>query len=291
MFPSVDSQLMEMARKSMNPTERRVRRSLSARILHRMKGLKDLSNWVVAPSHWVPRLRSYFVILTCLYNATILPFRIAFTQGHSIGATCSIDYFGDLVLVADMLLCAFFIGFEEKDELILAQKRITERFIHSPIFWYHLASILPTDLFVLCGPFKNLGPLQVLSLLRLNRLGRFISLSVHSTSVEKHLRSNKYFKKFASAGFLKILKMLAMICFCVHIAGCIFFFIALQLSRLGLENWAVHYGVLRACEGRCGQQQSTSTEIITQYVYSIYWAVSFSANVSTDVGVIQSVFC
>jgi hypothetical protein len=66
MFPSVDSQLMEMARKSMNPTERRVRRSLSARILHRMKGLKDLSNWVVAPSHWVPRLRSYFVILTCL---------------------------------------------------------------------------------------------------------------------------------------------------------------------------------------------------------------------------------
>ena len=262
--------------------------AISANAIARMQAIRDTSKIFIEPNGRIGQIRAYLMLFCIIYNLAILPFRIAFMGGYPLGLFLLVDYIGDVIYILDIIIQINFLGFYDKDDIVLVRTRIREKYWSSTsLKWMHVISILPTDLFLCFGLIRNLGSLQSLSLLRLNRLCRIMEIFSFISIIEKHILSSKYIRQLLTNSIVQITKMLVVIYIAAHLAGCVFFLIAHQLNLGNDMNWAHHYGVVRGVGGgvcnegiHCDSSsiiiQYTVEEIQTQYIYSVYWAVRSS---------------
>ena len=128
------------------------------------------------------------IVLGALYNAIILPVRLAFLEGYGDSTVLTwlyvLDYSFDACFLVDILLKCCVIAFLDHNDTIMIRKRIAERYLQGGMLPYRVGAILPLDLIALAVPKGVLDFPQLLALFRLNRLLRLMDLSRHWNEVK-----------------------------------------------------------------------------------------------------------
>jgi len=159
-------------------------------------------------------LWSSFLLSICIYNAWIIPFRLAFdTANNSI----VIDWVFDTCFVLDVVLNYLFIAYVHNGELITDSKRIKRNYMATR-FKMDLISTFPFDLaaYYLFPGTPLIG--EMLRLLKMFRLGRhFGTLEKLFLFLEDH---------HISLAGLRLVEFLSGVVLFAHWAACGFFLFA-----------------------------------------------------------------
>ena len=228
--------------------------------------LNTESQYVLHPDGTAALTWSAVLGAFALYNFAVIPLRVAFFQGCEVTAAYCVDYLGDLLFLADLVLRLRFLGYSERDQLVLSPWKIQEHYLHSGRILRDVASLLPLDLIALAAPLGTLGSAQVLSLFRMNRLLRLYDAAHTATMLEQLLSKLVTARSQGQKNLLRLTKLILSIFLIAHLMGCGFFLIANQLHLAGDDNnWAEAAGLFQ--DARDGVQPSTQL-IFTQYVCS-----------------------
>jgi CRP-like cAMP-binding protein len=259
--------------------------------------------WILRPDSLVYQTWTILLLLVSIYNLFLIPFGSAFMENHSLDSPIIwLQYTGDLISLLDIILRLFFLGYlDQEDHLILSQPKITQHYLHSSLFWLHLLSAIPFDLFLFFGPLTRYESLwQTLMMYRVNKLLRLVDLPTYFHAIEESL--------FATSGTLfkhsmKLLRLIFIVFIAAHIAGCLFFIVANQKHYHGSSNnWADYADILRSCsldqsltEGCSLSSPPSLSLIMLQYIYSIYWATGTLTTVGYGdifpISIKERIFC
>lgn len=278
------------------------------RALLHMREIREITKFFLSPDGTVGLLWTVAIVFFSVYNCLALPLRIGFMQNYPVTSVFALDYLGDAVFIIDIFLRTFVFGFYDLDDLVMVRAKITKKYLSGRSFWIHLASVVPLDFFMLAGPVGSLGGAQTLSLYRLNRMIRLVDLEVHIARLEKATLQLKAEFFGISRNALRIVKLILTVYITAHLSGCLFFLIAYQVHLSGDEgNWADKAGLLPSCRMRSmahahddqflsasddqflsasvgGTHAATtfdcfeipsSEDIVSRYIHSVYWAVSY----------------
>ena len=252
---------------------------------------------VFKPNTPVLQLWKIFVLIALVYNLLIIPFRIAFAYDHGKyydnpknlndapveevyneikPVNVALDYLCDLILILDVFIRMFFLGFYEEDHFIHERMMIFKNYRLKDPWIIHIISCVPLELllFSLDASSLKLSVVQAFSVLRLNKLLRVKEVAPLTDYLEKAALKRGWKIKKNS---LKISKLMIFTFFCSHYFGCIFFFIALMKhlqDRTG--SWADGACIMvnnNTDPTICTDGISTSTTT-SQYIHSIYWATA-----------------
>ncbi|KAJ8606907.1 hypothetical protein CTAYLR_008926 [Chrysophaeum taylorii] len=146
--------------------------------------------------YWTP-----LILFFVLWNVMAVPYRVFYS--HVI----ALDYLGDALFVADILIRARYLTFMEGDLLIFDRRRI---FAQYDAFPRHVVASIPFDLAYLAGGH--------LSLLRANKLLRCVDAPFLATYCERRLKRRK--------NFVRMCRLVLAIIVCSHVFGAAFFAIA-----------------------------------------------------------------
>lgn len=207
--------------------------------------------------------------ISILYTAIVFPFRMAF-YARSDSTFTILDFLVDIIFVLDVCVNLNLAYFDSNFELITSRKRIFKHYLKR-WFVFDVLSCLPiatSDLWF--GMEADQG--QYSDLLRLLRLPRLYRLAkiIHILDTASPSRQNGLLEKCKDVlkmnhGGVKLLTTVMMIGIAIHVAACFWFFAA-RGSGFGPETWIV----------RIGQVDSP---VSTQYLASVYWAVTTLATV------------
>lgn len=217
------------------------------------------------------------ILLIILYNAVMLPFRVAFLENHEITSSwLLLDYSTDIILVIDILLRASFLAYYDDNHLMVNHSDIWEHYSKSGKMTYHLFAMIPLEIIILFvqRKFCPLWNLQVYSLLRFNKLMRLFEMGYLINRVEATLLKIGF--RVPRNG-IRVGKLLAVIMMSAHFVACIFFMIANfnQHSQAPGEqsNWANDQGLLLH-EPTCPGDPVGSERVADQYVTALYFAMA-----------------
>lgn len=192
------------------------------------------------------RLWQTLIVSAIIYNAFIVPFRIAFRNRFD-GIWIILDLTGDLILVADIFL-RFHIGYFERGEYIQDPKKISRRY-RSRLLIRHLIGSFPGDLIA-----RIILPnsLFIIALLRLPRLLRLPQLYRIFNKWETNININPT--------LIRMCKLIIFIILITHWVACGWFLIGSWESTSG-SSWLITKSL-----------EEVSTR--TQYMNSLYWAIT-----------------
>ena len=113
---------------------------------------------------------AFLLLFFVVWNVFWVPFRACFTRGVAFDANLVgllvVDYVGDVVFVADIILRSCCVAFYDGDALVTRRRRIWENYAS---FTVHVFASVPFDfLYFISGE----SPLQTLALWRLPKLVR-----------------------------------------------------------------------------------------------------------------------
>ena len=223
-----------------------------------------------------------------MLNLLLLPARLAFME--DLWAFWSFfvvfDYSSDLCYVLDIILRRRYLVLYERQGPVYAREEIATHYTEQGHFYLHMLAVIPLDVILLLGGealvFPGLSLQQAMAVYRLNKLLRCVDLSAHSALVEERL---SVFFSSSLKLTLRVCKLIFAVVISAHIFGCIFFIVGNQQHLRGSENnWADDAGILRNCSlgshgardryrHECDDSPSMQ-ELMTQYVFSIYWATA-----------------
>jgi CRP-like cAMP-binding protein len=234
--------------------------------------------YVVRPDDTMVLSWMCLLALVTFYNFIMVPLRVAFFQDCAVTPIYCLDYCGDVLYLADIVLRMHFLAYVDKDEVVFSRGKIQSHYLRSSRVYRDVLSVLPLDLVALAAPIGTLGPAQVLSLFRINRLLRLLDATSAIARVEDCLTKLVTASSRTHKNFLRLSKLIVAIFLIAHVFGCVFFMIANQSHLSGdVNNWADSAGLFNG-EAKQGTPPSTD-EIVTRYVYSVYWAVAFLTTV------------
>lgn len=163
------------------------------------------------------------VIFFSVYNLLVIPFRLAFFEGVNVlGPLFAVDFLGDCVFLADIILQMFFLSLQEGDDVVQSRNTILSAYTRSGRFLFHVIASLPLDLFVSSGTLSSLSLIQMLCLLRSVKFFRLVDLGEQMEKLESLLRSA--FNNAINNG-VRITKLILVVIFSAHISGCLFFLV------------------------------------------------------------------
>lgn len=196
-----------------------------------------------------PQTREYnvwllLVSLITVYNFLSIPARLALMEGTNnvVLSTAVVDYFGDVIYIADIFLRMFFLAYMDRQELIMSKAKIRVHYMESG-FYRHLIASIPFDILVFSGSISGLSIAQSHMLFRLNKLLRVVDLSSFISSVESFFfcRSGSLLRNT-----IRVAKLMFVVFLAAHLVGCLFFAVANQEHINGNpNNWADISGILR----------------------------------------------
>jgi cyclic nucleotide gated channel alpha 3 len=126
------------------------------------------------------------VLITILYNSSVLPFRAAFGEvfynsadSATVGFLIFFDYLCDAIYLLDILV-HFRTSFYHKGLLVDNTKEVSKRYAKG-YFTLDLLASIPLELFVLVWKWKDpsIVAAQGMSLLRFNRILRLVRYFVY----------------------------------------------------------------------------------------------------------------
>ncbi|KAG7545340.1 Cyclic nucleotide-binding domain [Arabidopsis suecica] len=198
------------------------------------------------------RLWELFLVMLVGYSAWASLFELAFERAAE-GALMTVDLIVDFFFAVDIIL-TFFVSYLDKSSYLVVDdhKLIAKRYLKSVAFVMDVASTLPIQ-FIYKTITGNIGRGQAfgfLNLLRLWRLRRVAELF-------KRLEKDPHFNYF----LIRVIKLLCVTIFWIHLAGCILYWIAFHYPR-PTETWI-------------GSQVEDFKErsIWLGYTYSMYWSI------------------
>lgn len=145
-------------------------------------GRARLPSGILHPEGWFMRVWDFALLFFVVWNMLVVPFKVCFMDGfgieQSVIVILIIDYIGDIVFFADIILCARCVAFMEGDTLIVSKRKIFRRYKKNGMVMHIMCSIPFDVLFFADGLFPNsylryLSRVQFLSVFRINKLLRF----------------------------------------------------------------------------------------------------------------------
>lgn len=275
---------LEQAKATGKPQLNRNLATADLKTLARMQELRESAKLFINPQKSFGLAWCLLVVICTLYLCAVLPISIGFLENSEIDTgTLAVQYFVDAVFTIDIVLRLYFLAYFEQNDLVLVRSKVTHNYIHNGSFFVHVLALLPLDLIVLAGPMGDLSPLQLLSLLRTNRLLRLYDLPGLIAQLEKFLQVKV--AAVYSKNFLRLTKLVAVVIFAAHFMGCAFFLIGNSLHRSGYgDNWADAVELLRDCTfgissgTRVGAtycfDAPSAALVQKQYIHSLYWALT-----------------
>lgn len=194
-------------------------------------------------------IRSWQVLIVfiTIYNAFIIPFRIAFKNKFD-GIWIVLDIIGDVILIIDILI-RFNLGYIEYGEYIQDKKKIAQHYRSRLFFRHFFASIPPADLIARIFAPNSLFIIAVLRFPRLFRLPQFYRIF---NRWETNVNINPT--------LMRMYKLVIIIILITHWVACLWFTIGSWESN-GENSWLIRNSL-----------QSASMR--TQYINSLYWAIT-----------------
>ena len=230
-------------------------------------------SWIKAYQAQMVLTWKFLLIFFTIYNAIIIPYRIAFVYDASIDSRFVVDYIGDACFFADLILrFVIHIMHVHTDATGLFKQSTTSSWLKGSLLYHTLAS-LPLDLLLFAPSLASsvLAPTQVMSYLRLNKFLRFVDFNANFIEVEKSIKHCIVFvaSKFNLSvrtetvnNLWEICSMVFSICIIAHICGCIFFSIASFEHNIGdTSNWGDAIGLF-------------ASKVNHQYLISLYFAIT-----------------
>lgn len=213
--------------------------------------------------------RSYWNLLITvlmLYVAIVSPYRLAFTEDVYFDAWTIFDFVLNGVFCVDIVI-NFCTCHELPDGTVEDRRsRIAIRYLKK---WFivDFISSVPFSLLDLALKGEKDQSKSLNNAMRLARLPRLYKLFrlVKIFKALGHYKQMHYLEGMqeflqVNSRLVKLSKFLTIVCFCVHLMGCIWFFTA-KIMDFEPDTWVV----------RCGYIDSPVYE---QYLASVYWAVT-----------------
>lgn len=206
--------------------------------------------------------------VSILYTAIIFPYNLAFNN-RADSVFLVLDLVVDLCFVLDLFVNLNLAYIGADFELVTSRKLIVKRYLRS---WFisDVLSCLPIATSELWlgnddqGQYSEL--LRLLRLPRLYRLAKIIRiLDASSPAGQNRLLDKCKDVLKLNHGSVKLLTTVLMIGIAIHLAAC-FWFLSAKASDLQPETWVA----------RIGQVDAPAS---TQYLASVYWAVTTLATV------------
>ncbi|CAN8327044.1 unnamed protein product [Cochlearia groenlandica] len=209
-------------------------------------------SFIVLPYDRRYRLWQLFLVILVGYSAWASLFELAFEKAAE-GALLAVDLVVDFFFVVDIIL-TFFVAYVDTSTYLIVDdhKLIASRYLKSVSFVMDIASTLPIQ-FIYKTVTGNVGTGQAFGFLNLLRLWRLRRVAELFKRLEKDTNFN-YF-------LIRVIKVLSVTIFWIHIAGCILFWIAYHYPR-PTETWI-------------GSQVEDFKErsVWLGYTYSMYWSI------------------
>ena len=213
--------------------------------------------------------RQYWNLLTTvlmLYVAVVTPYRLAFTEDVYFDGWTIFDFLLNGVFCVDIVV-NFCTCHELPDGTVEDDRRkIAVRYLKK-WFFVDLVSSFPFNMMDLVLQDSSDDSKSLNNAMRLARLPRLYKLFrlVKIFKALGHYKQMAYLEGMqdflqVNSRLVKLSKFLIIVCFCVHLMGCIWFFSA-KLADFEPDSWVV----------RCGFADSSPYE---QYIASVYWAVT-----------------
>ena len=273
-FPFVKSHLL----KASITSQKKGRRASIKEVRDAIVKARKSSKIFIHPYGYLIQFWFGIVLFVTLYNFIIIPFRVAFMENYELRYTWLIlDYVGDLILLADLIIRAVFLAYYDDTHLVVDRSKIWWEYVKSGNLKWHIMAFFPSEIIIFFVPtLCPLWKLQTWSLFRINKLFRVSEVRYLVQHVESSL---------AKAGvnvqknLLRIAKLLLVILLSAHLIACIFFAIAnFNQYKYANEpsmqsNWANKEGLLSDSPSCPGEAPSTDV-ILRQYVSSLYWTMA-----------------
>jgi hypothetical protein len=185
-----------------------------------------------------------FVLVTC----TLIPYQLAFQ--HEVDVIGSVIIYGlDLVFLADIIL-NFRTSFRHNGTEINDRAKIRRHYLRR-MFAVDVISTLPLDLLWLLWAGLDTTAVSAVLVLRMLRLLRMVRLFVIFSRWMRQGSTN--------TGFLRIIRLAAVIVLLVHWISCAWFLVPF-IERFPADSWVA----VQALE---------NASAATQYIRSLYWTV------------------
>lgn len=198
---------------------------------------------VIHPDGAFWRYWQWFMQIIVLYNALLLPVRVAFAWSLAHPALLIADYATDAMCLYDI----FFnmrLAFPHRGQLVISRKEIRARYRESNRVIVDVLASLPLDFMML---HLGMNPM-----LRINKLLRISQLPAWFDDVTK--RSSRY-------GFLRLAKMIVVLVFAVHFISCAYFsFTFLEGYSEEATTWLPH-------------KSMETAPITAQYARAVYFTL------------------
>ncbi|CAH8360731.1 unnamed protein product [Eruca vesicaria subsp. sativa] len=208
--------------------------------------------FIVLPYDRRYRLWELLLVILVGYSAWASLFELAFEKAAD-GAIPTIDLVVDFFFAVDIIL-TFFVAYLDTSTYLIVDdhKLIARRYLKSVAFVMDILSTLPIQ-FIYKAITGNIGRGQAFAFLNLLRLWRLRRVA----ELFKRLEKDTLFNYFV----VRVIKLLCVTIFWVHIGGCILFWIAYHYPR-PIDTWI-------------GSQVEDFKErsIWLGYTYSIYWSI------------------
>ncbi|KAG4112918.1 hypothetical protein ERO13_D13G192300v2 [Gossypium hirsutum] len=215
-------------------------------------GYSHLKKYVIVPYDQRYRWWQTFLVVLVLYSAWASVFELAFNK-TARGPLLIVDLVVDVFFAIDIVL-TFFVAYLDKSTYLLVDdhKKIALRYVTRVWFFMDITSTLPYQFIfrIFTGAWHDGEIFSFLNLLRLWRLWRV-------SEFFKRLEKDTRFSYF----WTRLLKLLGVIVFAVHSAGCFYYWLA-RHHKTPANTW-----IGSAIE------DFKHRSVWLCYTYSIYWSI------------------
>ena len=260
-------------------------------------------SWMLDPDGAVYAAWVVFLLLSVLVNAVLIPFGISYGASIPLKSSLSALFWQnpiiimycltDLIYMIDICIRSCALGYFILSELVLSPYKTWNQYRNSYYFKLHGIACFPFDLLfigvvgALCYRdssssllHSSFSAVQWISCLRVNRCLRLRELSEHVATLEKFMMNN--FSSFSllrlNQNFIKLVGLVCVLCYCAHVAGCLFLTIGLHAFVNNKISWISQFEVIPnfCAEGVGGDCNNTILfqDRVTLYIRSVYWAIS-----------------
>ena len=194
-WPSMVRKLEKLANRATQSTRKNSISMSPGEISSMMSELSIKGSWTLLPEGRFNKFWKILLVLVITYNMSVIPFRCGFLYDNETYKTLSttwlvLDYLGDTVLLLDIIINYFFLGFTENDALVTTKAAISRNYKKNGNFKLHLLASFPLEALLLIPNFTYgeeyvVSFFQVFSMLRGNKLLRVIEISTIINYLEK----------------------------------------------------------------------------------------------------------
>jgi hyperpolarization activated cyclic nucleotide-gated potassium channel 1 len=236
---------------------------------------EQLPMCMIHPASNFKKYWNLVVTMLLAYTATVMPYRIAFEDASPALSWVIIENLVDGLFCIDILVNCLSATEKNDGSLETSHRQVLVKYAKGWLL-FDIVAVMPIDLILEAIGLNNsqdsTEPASYNSLIRLVRLPRLYRLirisrifKLVKRSGESDIMERMQDMLSLNRGVMRILGFLMTISICVHIMGCMWFFLA-KLDGLGPDTWVV----------RGGMEDSSHQ---TQYIAAVYWAVTTVSSV------------